>query len=201
MLNTTKGNGLLNVAKLIQMFAEPDPNDGGSKNEYSKEEYEALLKERDSFKNRVDELAKNEKALKEQIKSKLSEDEKAKQEKEEYDKQLQEKLAKLESDNLTYKIKGELATSGLDEKAIENFTKYIVANDVDSLVKEISTQFKALKESLTKSIKEELRKQNKLPNGSNENKDEVDADIQDLIDKEKGTQSNNARKFYLGKEK
>lgn len=186
---------LLSMAKNIQLFA--DDNGGGEPKTYSAEEYEALLKERDNLKNRTDELSKNEKALKEQLKSKLSDEEKGKQEREEIDKQLQEELAKLKADNLTYKIKGELASGGFESGEIDNLTKHIIANDVDSLIKELSTQRKNLAEKLRKEIIAELQKQNKLPNGFGGNENEVDPNVQNFIDNKKALNKSNARDFYL----
>lgn len=181
----------------IQLFA--DDNGGGQPKTYSQEEYEALLKERDNLKNRTDELSKSEKSLKEQLKGKLSEEEKSKQEKEELEKQMREELEKLKNDNLTYKIKGELASGGFNQAEIDNLTKHIVANDVDALIKELSTQRKAFEEELRKNITAELQKQNKLPGGSGNGGDEVQPEIQEYIENKKKQNQSNAREYWTKK--
>lgn len=148
-MNYTKKNKLAEMIgkNWLQFFAEPDNGgQGGSGGEpqtqpktYSEQEYLTL-------KNRIDEMSKNEKKLKEQLASNMTEEQKKAQEREEVDK----KLAEYESKFEDYSLKEELLKGGI-------FTN----EEIDTIIKEKNDKSKLLNSvvTLVKSKIEEAKKQ------------------------------------------
>lgn len=176
----------------IQLFGEDDGDGGDGGNPtpktYSEEEYNKL-------KARIDELSKNEKSYKEQLKAKMTEEEKQKEAQENVNKEIED----LKKENQKFKIAKELAVGGFDEEQIEKITDCIVENKTIDLCKLLSSYRKSLVEQITKQVKSELQKSNKLPNSAGDGK-QLDDDVQTIIDNnKKGT--SNARQHYLGSRK
>ena len=176
----------------IQLFAENDGENGGGNDPqpktYSEEEYNKL-------KVRIDELTKNEKNYKEQLKAKMTEEEKQKEAQESTNKEIED----LKKENQRYKIAKELAVGGFEDKQIEQIAEHIIEGNAIDLCKVLSTYRKELVEQITKQVKAELQKQNKLPNGSG-SEEEIDDDVQKIINKNKKN-TNKARDYYFGSKK
>ena len=66
---------------------------------------------------------------------------------------------------------------------------------MENLSKTLSTIYKGFEEKITKKVKAELQKQNKLPNG-NGSDDEMDEDVKNYIEKNKKGNSTKARDYY-----
>lgn len=181
----------------IQLFAEVEGGNGGNGGEtpktYTESEMQAILKERDSLKTRNDELCKKEKEWKEKEKANFTDEQKRQAEQEE----IAKRIAELEKENTTMKIAKELAVGGYEEKEITEITQHITNNDYTALCKTLSSIHKNLVEKVTKQVKAELQKSNKLPNGST-NGEEIDEDVQNIIDGKKAG-NNKARDYYLKK--
>lgn len=177
----------------LQKFAENDPQPTGSETKtYTQEQFDALQKELNSIKARNDELCKKEKEYKAKEKASLDEEQKKKLEQEE----INNRLLELEKENKTMKIAKELALGGFEEKDITTLTEHMISGNVEQLCKALSTIHKNFKEQITKEVKAELQKTNKLPNG-NTGGNEIDPDVQKVIDSNKKNANNKAREYYL----
>lgn len=173
----------------IQLFAEEDGNGNGNGVEpktYSEEEYNKL-------KARVDELSKNEKNYKDQLKAKMTDEEKQKEAQE----LVQKEIEDLKKENQKFKIAKELAVGGYSDEQINKITEHIVEGNVTELCKVLSTYRKEIVEEITKQVKADLQKSNKIPSG-NGNGEVIDNDVQNIINKNKNN-NNKARDYYLGK--
>lgn len=173
----------------IQLFAD-EGGEGGDvetpPKTYSEEEYNKL-------KARVDELSKNEKNYKDQLKAKMTDEEKQKEAQELVKKEIED----LKKENQKFKIAKELAVGGYSDEQINKITEHIVEGNVTELCKVLSTYRKEIVEEVTKQVKADLQKSNKIPSGSGDGK-EIDNDVQNIINKNKNN-NNKARDYYLGK--
>ena len=175
----------------IQFFAEGD--DGGTTPKtYSQEEVDKLNAEMAKYKARVDELSKNEKKYKDEIKAKLSEEEKKAQEQEEINK----KLADYESKFEDFALKEELVKlNTFTSEEIESIVKE--KGDKVALLKTIGTLVTAKLEKAKKDAIAEYMRSSDVSGSGGSGTKKGDKDVEAYIQKNKQNTTSKARDYYL----
>lgn len=177
----------------IQFFAE---NEGGEDPKtYSQEEVDKLNAEMAKYKARVDELSKNEKKYKDEIKAKMSEDEKKAQEQEEINKKLADYESRLED----FALKEELVkTNVFTSEEIESIVKE--KGDNVALLKTIGGLVNAKIEKAKKDAVAEYMRSSDV-SGSGGGAKNGDKDVEAYIEKTKQSSTSKAREYYLNKKR
>lgn len=175
----------------IQFFAEGD--DGGTPPKtYSQEEVDKLNAEMAKYKARVDELSKNEKKYKDEIKAKLSEEEKKAQEQEEINK----KLADYESKFEDFALKEELVKlNTFTSEEIESIVKE--KGDKVALLKTIGTLVTTKLEKAKKDAIAEYMRSSDVSGSGGSGAKNGDKDVEAYIQKNKQNTTSKARDYYL----
>lgn len=187
----------------IQFFAEPGTDGGsepgvggggaGNTETVSKADYDKLLKQFEAQKNRIDELARNEKEYKKQIADKQTDEEKKAQ----AEKETQDLIAQYKSQIENMSIEKELLSGGFTSEE----TNKIIESKGDSLklAKSLSEIFKKKLEDSKKAWEKELVDKTKSVSGSGgSNSNQVDPTVEAYLGG-KTNVTNTARDYYLNK--
>lgn len=169
-----------------------DPNNGSGVQNVSLEEYNNLKKELEKFKNRIDEMSKNEKNLKQQIIDKQTDEEKQAQ----LEKEKDEKLAKYEDEFENMSIKEKLLEGGFTTQEIQELIKE-KKNPV-SFAQAFSTLYaKKVEEEKKKWQKELVDKTKGVSGGSGG--EQNDPDLESYLSNKKTNKQDKAREYFLKK--
>lgn len=175
----------------IQFFAEGEDSNGDD----NKTIIDQLNAELSRYKSRIDEMSKNEKQYKEQLKAKMTEEEKRNQSQ----KEVEERIAEYERKIQNYELKETLVksncfTSEEIDSVIEN------VGDTNALLQKIGEFVQTKITNAKKEAIAEYMRESDVNGQSGDGKTKVDADVLSYVNRNKENDSTQkAREYYLNK--